>query len=74
MAYSINGRCPKAHPVPVAALSLVVQYPPLSGTVTLSSGGIFSTHADFLNAWDEQALEDLVNRCLNAVRPCGTGS
>jgi hypothetical protein len=73
MAYSVNGRCPKAHPVAVAALSLVVQYPPLSGSVTLSSGGVYSGHADFLNAWDERALEELVDRCLNAVRPCGTG-
>lgn len=74
MAYSVDGRCPKSHPVALAALSLVYQYPPLSGTVTLSSGGIYSAHADFLNAWDEKALEDLVERCLNAVKPCGTGS
>jgi len=74
MAYSVDGRCPKGHPVALAALSLVYQYPPLSGTVTLSSGGIYSAHADFLNAWDEKALEDLVDRCLNAVKPCGTGA
>jgi hypothetical protein len=74
MAYSANGRCPKSHPIAVSALSLVLQYPPLSGSVTFSSGGIYSAHADFLNAWDEKTLEGLVDRCLNAVRPCGTGT
>ena len=74
MAYSVDGRCPRSHPVAVPALSLVYQYPPLTGSLSLSSGDIFSAHADFLNAWDEKALKALVTHCLNAVRPCGTGS
>jgi hypothetical protein len=75
MAYSRSGSCPRAHPVAVPALSLIYQYPPLAaGSVALSSGGVFSGHADFVNAWDERALTDLVARCLNARRVCETGS
>ena len=74
MAYSVDGRCPRSHPVAVPALSLVYQYPPHDGTLALSSGSIYSAHADFLNAWDEDALKGLVTRCLNALRPCGTGT
>ena len=69
-----RGRCPRSHPVAVPMLSLVYQYPPPTGAVALSSGSVYSAHADFLNAWDEEALEHLVTRCLNELRPCGTGS
>jgi hypothetical protein len=74
MAYSVKGRCPRGHPVAVPQLSLVYQYPPPTGAVALSSGSVYSAHADFVNAWDEEALEDLVTRCLNALRPCGIGA
>jgi hypothetical protein len=74
MAYSVRGRCPKSHPVALPMLSLVYQYPLPTGTVALSSGSVYTAHADFLNAWDEDALRHLVTRCLNKLRPCGTGS
>jgi hypothetical protein len=74
MAYSANGRCPPSHPVGVPALSLVYQYPPPTGMVALSSGPVYSAHADFINAWNEDALKALVRHCLNDLRPCGTGS
>src|SRR5262245_22378963 len=74
MAYSVDGRCPRSHPVAVPELSVVYQYPPLAGMLALSSGGIYSGHADFVNAWDEDALKALVTQCLNALRPCGTGT
>jgi hypothetical protein len=74
MAYSTRGVCPRRHPVAVPELSLVLQYPPLSGPVALSSGSVYTAHADFLNAWDEETLERLVTRCLNARRPCGLGA
>ena len=73
MAYSQDGRCPRSHPVPVPALSLVYQYPPVSGALALSSGPVYTAHADFMNAWDERTLKGLIGRCLNARRPCGTG-
>jgi hypothetical protein len=75
MAYSVRGSCPRGHPVAVPAISLIYQYPPLpAGAVALSSGGIYSGHADFVNAWNERVLTRLVDRCLNARRSCETGS
>jgi hypothetical protein len=75
MAYSVGGRCPRSHPVAVPALSIVYRYPTTDGpAVTLSSGSIYSAHADFVNAWNQTALARLVQRCLNRLRHCGTGS
>jgi hypothetical protein len=75
MSYSAGGACPKGYPVAVPALALVYQYPPLAdGAVALSSGGVYSGHADFMNAWNQRALTMLVDRCLNARRDCGTGT
>jgi hypothetical protein len=66
MAYSLDGRCSESHPVEVPALSLVIYYPVTgSDAAELSSGGQFSGHADFVNAWDQRTLEGLVDRYLN---------
>jgi hypothetical protein len=75
-AYSVNGRCPKGYPVAMPALQLVFRYPVKSpsGSVELASGGQYSGHADFINAWDQQVLTSLVADCLNKYRHCGTGS
>ena len=78
MAYSSGGRCPRAHPVPVPAISLFYRYPAPGTTdpaqVYLASGGQFTGHADFVNSWDEKALMSLVAGCLNKYRHCGTAS
>ena len=74
-AYSVNGRCPKGYPVPMPALQLVFRYPKnLTDPVELASGGQYSGHADFINAWDQQTLATLVANCLNKYRHCGVGS
>jgi hypothetical protein len=66
MAYSSRGACPRSHPVAVPALSLVVHYPVPGGRdAELASGGQFSGHADFVNAWDQAALASWVKRYLN---------
>jgi hypothetical protein len=68
MAYSTNGACPGSHPVAVPALSLVIYYGIAGGAdVELASGGQFSAHADFVNAWDQRTLAALVDRYLNRV-------
>lgn len=74
-AYSVNGRCTKTHPVPLPAISLTVTYPVNTTTknVELASGGQYSGHADFMNAWDQTELSRLVTKCLNAYRHCGLG-
>ena len=68
MAYSVDGVCPASHPVEVPALSLQIHYPVEGGPAAeLSSGGQFSAHADFVNAWDQRTLQALVDRYLNRV-------
>ena len=58
MAYSRDGRCPRSHPVAVAGALARLPVPAARpASLALSSGGVYSAHADFLNAWDEEALE-----------------
>ena len=66
MAYMWKGRCPASHPVPVPALATLFSYPIRGGKgLWLSSGGLYSGHADFINAWEPEALRELVDGCLN---------
>jgi hypothetical protein len=75
MAYSVHGQCPATHPVAVPALSVIFHYSVAGGAgVSLSSGGQYSAHADFFNAWQQGALTSLTQRCLNALRHCGRSS
>jgi hypothetical protein len=72
MAYSVRGVCPAGHPVAVPALQVNVRYPSAGGAgLALASGGQFSGHADFFNAWNQAGLQRLVTDCLNALRHCG---
>ena len=73
MAYAVQGRCPPSHPVAVPAIELILRYPEVKGPVVLSSGGVYSAHADFVNSWEEGRLDGLVTDCLNEVRFCGGG-
>ena len=69
MAYSTAGVCPASHQVEVPALILVIHYGISGGSgAELSSGGQFSGHADFVNAWDQATLAALVDRYLNRAR------
>jgi hypothetical protein len=75
MAYSVRGACPAGHPVAVPALQVNVRYPSAGGAgLALASGGQLSGHADFFNAWNQVALQRLVDGCLNALRHCGQRS
>ena len=66
MTHSTNYVCPRSHPVKVPLIRLNVQYPITGGRdVHLSSGGRFSGHADFFNAWNQAALTRLVNECFH---------
>lgn len=74
MAYSRQGVCPASHPVKVPGISLIIRYPiPGEPGITLASGGEYSGHADFFNAWNQAELTRLVEGCLNARRHCGRG-
>jgi Domain of unknown function (DUF1996) len=69
MAYSSGGRCPSTHSTEVPALALEIYYG-VDGARNgeLASGGVFSGHADFVNAWDQRTLAALVDRYLNGLR------
>ena len=75
MAYSRAGSCPATHPVSVPAISLIYRYPVVGEhAIALTSGGEYSGHADFFNAWNPHTLARLVDSCLNALRHCARGS
>ena len=64
MAYSTNGNCPSTHKVSVPFMRMLILYPSVAKGSTVSSGK-FSEHGDFINAWDQDALDELVGR-MNA--------
>ena len=75
VAYPVRGRCPSrfAHALP--QITLIYRYPSAGGAgITLASGGRYSGHADFFNAWRQGDLQTLVDGCLNALRHCARGS
>ena len=75
VAYSKNGVCPNGFPVAVPRVSMTVAYDSQGGPgVTLSSGSNLTGHADFWNAWDQDALDELVTTCLQAGIHCGFGT
>jgi Tol biopolymer transport system component len=67
-----TGACPATHPVAVPQISMTVTYHDVGGgQLSLSSGSVFSGHADFLNAWHQADLADLIQSCLARRRQCG---
>lgn len=76
LRYSRDGACPSSHPVALPQLTLAVGYPAggdASG-LALTSGGLFSGHADFVNTWDQDKLETEVRSCLHRQVVCGVTS
>ncbi|MGC4837736.1 DUF1996 domain-containing protein [Micromonospora vinacea] len=69
-----TGACPKSHPVPVPSVSFVISYPLSANTdgITLASGTSFSMHADFFNAWKDEALAARVRNCLDQGVKCNS--
>ena len=75
VAYPVAGRCPSRYAHALPQISLIYRYPIAGGPgVTLASGGTYSAHADFFNAWRQSELQSLVDGCLNALRHCQRGS
>lgn len=74
MRYSVAGRCPDSHPVPVPGLRYKLLYDSLGGgDVSLSIGSDESTltHGDFFDAWKRSALRHRVRDCLRVQVKCG---
>ncbi len=76
VATSARGGCPDSHPVAIPQLTFEVHYPVTGDPagLELASGGVLGVHADFLNAWDQAALEREVRVCLNGGKVCGVVS
>ncbi len=70
VAYSTNGTCPAAFPVPVPELSILVKYPNPGSKWFLSSGPSYTMHGDFINAWDVAEMAKLTSVCLDAGVKC----
>ncbi len=75
VVYPAKQVCPDDHPVAVPAITIIYRYP-VSGDheFALASGGVYSAHADFFNAWIQRRLTELVNLCLNGLQHCGRGA
>ena len=74
MAYATRAGCPSTHPVEVPQITQIYRYRTLGGEgFSLASGGVYSAHADFVNAWKPGALRKRVDDCLNALVHCGRG-
>jgi hypothetical protein len=72
MAYAVRGECPSTHPLAVPQITQIYRYPTRGGDgFSLASGGVYSAHADFVNAWKPNVLRKLVDDCLNALVHCG---
>lgn len=85
MTYSNNdyGGCPATHPVAIPSITLNVKYLIASSTGTktwrMSSDNYpvngnnagYSSHADWVNGWDEKVIAGVVKNCLNAGKDCG---
>ncbi|MEW9553519.1 DUF1996 domain-containing protein [Nonomuraea sp. NPDC050783] len=73
MAYPVGGQCPSTHPVPVPKLRQVIRYP-VSGDPShfrLASGGGYTMHGDFFNAWPAAEMERRVRDCIQPIVKCG---
>ncbi|MGH9045022.1 MAG: DUF1996 domain-containing protein [Acidimicrobiales bacterium] len=70
--------CPDGYPVEIPQLTVHVDYPISSGTgITLSSApgvtaSVNTAHADFINAWHEAFLTQMVDECIHGDLRCGT--
>lgn len=75
VAYSTAGACPDEHPVAIPQLELAIDFPPQPADdldeLALSSGTVFSGHADFWNAWNDDKLRREVAHCIHRDLPCG---
>ena len=63
--------CPRTYPVPVPELTMEIVFPIRNGSgVKLSSGPFYTLHGDFFNAWNQTALNKLIQSCIRANREC----
>lgn len=73
MAYPVNNACPASHPVVVPKLRQVMRYPVTGdpARLRLASGGGYTMHGDFFNAWPVAEMARRVNDCIRPIVKCG---
>jgi len=84
-AYPVSAKvCPTGFPVHIARLAVHIHFrDPATGKQVInpfnadgslalgfSSGAFYTYHGDFLNGWDQPALVNLIDGCVNAQFPC----
>lgn len=81
MAYAdtATGYCPASHPVALPELAYRVHYEVTEynqpthwrfSSDTYQGPAGYSFHADWINGWDQEAMETFVRECLNTRRDC----
>ena len=84
VAFSVQGRCPGSHPVPIVQVQVSVEYPvwgptpgappsPDPAEVVIASGRFEGSHGDFFNSWDPKRLDHLTTLCVRAMANCTIG-
>lgn len=73
LRYPSSYKCPSGYTTVLPRVIFRLEYPvgTSSTSITLSSGGSYTAHADFWNTWDQTGLQKLVTRCLDAHKDCG---
>lgn len=73
LVYPVNGVCPADHATPLPMLETKITYKLQNGNTSglrYASGGGFTFHYDFINAWNQDRLNYLVSHCINGGRQC----
>lgn len=76
VAYSVEGACPRSHPVVLPQLTVTVTLP-IHGPgheLSLASGSVYSLHGDFFNGWEPEGLEREVLGCIHREVVCNLRS
>jgi hypothetical protein len=73
MSFAPGGVCSAKYPHRMPTIRTNLFYPvgTTTGTISFSSGNVYSIHQDFFNGWDPATLNDLITNCLNAGKACG---
>jgi hypothetical protein len=67
VTYAVNGVC-AAGTSRLAQIQMHIHYPAQAdvSTLAMSSGSIYSLHADFMNGWNQRGFErQMPNACAN---------
>jgi hypothetical protein len=79
MSYTVNGRCPATHPVPIPEITFNIRYkqPPegtagwrLSSDMDPSLPHGMSVHADYFEGWDPTVSTAFIKNCDNKSVDC----